>query len=225
MSATTSAALWRDNPGLIQLLGLCPLLAVTHTLVGGAALGAVTLLILTASGFLVALLRKLIAHDLRILVFVLIITVLVTLAQLALNAYVYPLYVLLGVYVPLIATNCLILERAENFAYRQTPSRAALDGFARGVGLLLVLLALGALREIFGKGTLLADLDKLFGPAAKDWLIHVMPRWYHFLLISLPPGAFIALGLLIALKNRITGVPARAPGSVVEAVRESRQAA
>jgi Na+-translocating ferredoxin:NAD+ oxidoreductase subunit E len=203
--ASAAEGFWRDNAGLVQLLGLCPLLAVTDTVVSAACIGVVITVVLAASNAAVSLLRAIIPNEIRILAFTLIITAIVTAVQLSLNAYAYRVHVMLGIYVPLLATNCLVLARAERFAYRQPVPRAVLDGVIRGIGLASVLLALGALREIFGKGTLFAGVEKVLGPAAATHVIHVMPQKYNLLLVSLPPGAFIGLALLIALKNRLGG--------------------
>ena len=193
--------LWKQNPGITQLLGLCPLLAISNSVVNALGLGLATTLVMTLSGSGVAAMRVWIPAPARIPVYVLLIAVLVTIVQFLMNAYVYPLYLVLGIFIPLIVTNCIILARAESFASKNSVFHSALDGIAMGLGLTAVLVALGSIREIFGRGTLLSGIDMVFGEAAKSLVITVVPDYHGFLLAILPPGAFIALGLLIALKN------------------------
>ena len=193
--------LWTQNTGLVQLLGLCPLLAISNTLVNAVSLGLATTLVMTLSGSAVAAIRDVIPNEARIPVYVLLIAVLVTIVQLLMNAYVYQLYLVLGIFIPLIVTNCIVLARAEAFASSNGIRASALDGVAMGLGLTAVLTVLGGIREIFGKGTLLSGLDLVFGEGAKSMVITVIPDYHGFLIAVLPPGAFITLGLLIALKN------------------------
>jgi electron transport complex protein RnfE len=193
--------LWKQNPGVAQLLGLCPLLAISNTTVNALSLGLATTLVMALSGGGVAAIRELISNEARLPVYVLMIAVLVTVVQLLMNAYVYPLYLVLGIFIPLIVTNCIILARAEAFASKNGVLASALDGIAMGLGLTAVLVVLGGVREIFGHGTLLSGIDLVFGDAAKSWVVTVVPDYHGFLLAVLPPGAFIALGLLIALRN------------------------
>jgi len=193
--------LWTQNTGLVQLLGLCPLLAISNSVVNALSLGLATTLVMTLSGGIVAAIREVIPNEARIPVYVLLIAVLVTIVQLLINAYAYPLYVVLGVFLPLITTNCIVLARAEAFASQNGIRASVLDGLGMGVGLTAVLTLLGGIREIFGHGTLLSGFDLVFGDAAKALVITVIPNYHGFLIAILPPGAFIALGLLIALKN------------------------
>ncbi|MDZ4201475.1 MAG: electron transport complex subunit E [Gallionella sp.] len=193
--------LWKQNAGIVQLLGLCPLLAISNSLVNAVGLGLATILVMTLSNTAVATIRDYIPNEARIPVYVLLIAVLVTMVQLLMNAYVYSLYVVLGIFIPLIVTNCIILARAESFASKNGVFASALDGIAMGLGLTAVLAVLGAIREIFGHGTLLSGIDMVFGEAAKSWVITVIPDYHGFLLAVLPPGAFIVLGLLIAARN------------------------
>lgn len=196
--------LWRNNPGLVQLLGLCPLLAISTTLVNGLGLGLATLFVLTLSNSVVSLTRRTIREEIRIPVFVLIIAALVTTVELLMNAFFHGLYNILGIFIPLIVTNCIVIGRAEAYAARQPLPLAALDGMMMGAGFTLVLILLGALRELIGQGTILADAQLMFGPTASGWTLHIFGDNYHgFLLAILPPGAFFGLGLLIALKNWI----------------------
>lgn len=194
--------LWRNNPGLVQLLGLCPLLAVSNTLVNALSLGLATTLVMLAANTSVSLSRRLLRAEIRIPVYVLLIASFVTTIEFLMEAFFHGLYLSLGIFLPLIVTNCAIIGRAEAYARHQRVTLAALDGLAMGLGFSLVLVALGALREVFGRGTLLADAELLLGDAAQDWTLELLPDW-EFLLLVLPPGAFIGLGLLIALKNAV----------------------
>ncbi|MFB2684959.1 electron transport complex subunit E [Shewanella mangrovisoli] len=195
--------LWKNNPGLVQLLGLCPLLAVTATLTNALGLGVATMLVLIGSNILVSLVRDYVPKEIRIPVFVMIIAALVTAVQLLINAYAYGLYLSLGIFLPLIVTNCIIIGRAEAFASRNNAFSAAFDGLMMGLGFTLVLAVLGATREILGQGTLFDGADQLLGSWAKALTIQVWQVDTPFLLAMLPPGAFIVMGLLIALKNVI----------------------
>lgn len=202
--------LWRQNTGLVQILGMCPLLAISTTLVNSVSLGLATALVMSLSNGAVAGVRNLVPNEIRIPVFILIIAVLVTMVELAMNAYVHHLYLVLGIFIPLIVTNCIVLARTETFASKNRILPSLVDGLMMGLGLTLVLAVLGGMREIFGKGTLLSGIELVFGPAAKHWIIHLLPGYHGFLLAILPPGAFIGLGLLIALKNRIEQSRAKA---------------
>ena len=193
--------LWKNNPGLVQLLGLCPLLAVTATLTNALGLGIATMLVLIGSNVLVSIVRDYVPKEIRIPVFVMIIAALVTAVQLLVNAYAYGLYMSLGIFLPLIVTNCIIIGRAEAFASRNNAFSSAFDGLMMGLGFTLVLAVLGATREILGQGTLFDGADQLLGPWAKALTIQVWQVDTPFLLAMLPPGAFIVMGLLIALKN------------------------
>ncbi|MCS6154462.1 electron transport complex subunit E [Shewanella baltica] len=195
--------LWKNNPGLVQLLGLCPLLAVTATITNALGLGLATMLVLIGSNILVSLVRDYVPKEIRIPVFVMIIAALVTTVQLLINAYAYGLYLSLGIFLPLIVTNCIIIGRAEAFASRNNAFSAAFDGLMMGLGFTLVLTVLGATREILGQGTLFDGADQLLGPWAKSLTIYLWQVDTPFLLAMLPPGAFIVMGLLIALKNVI----------------------
>ena len=176
--------LWRNNPGLVQLLGLCPLLAVTTTLVNGLGLGLATTLVLVGSNLTVSLVRRLVRREIRIPVFVLVIASLVSTVELAMNAWFHELYRVLGIFIPLIVTNCAIIGRAEAFASRHDPLRSIVDGLTTGFGFLVVLVTLGAAREVIGQGTLLADAHMMFGPAARKLTVDLfggtggLPIWY-----------------------------------------------
>lgn len=195
--------LWLNNPGTVQLLGLCPLLAVTTTVINGLGLGLATTLTLVASNVIVSLIRRLVRPEIRIPVFVLIIASIVTVIELAMNAWLHELYLILGIFIPLIVTNCAIIGRAESFASRHTVDRALLDGLAMGVGFTLVLVILGGMRELIGQGTLLAQAHLMFGEFGNQLEIILLKDYRGFLLAILPPGAFLGLGFLIAGINII----------------------
>jgi len=194
---------WSNNVGLVQLLGLCPLLAVTGTFINGLGLGLATMATLVASNVIVSLIRKLVRPEVRIPVFVLVIASIVTIIELSMSAWFYDLYKVLGIFIPLIVTNCSIIGRAEAFASKNTVGRSFVDGLSMGFGFLLVLVALGSLREIVGQGTLFSQAQLMFGEAARSMTITFVDSYSGFLIAVLPPGAFIGLGLLIALKNII----------------------
>ena len=191
----------KQNTGLVQLLGLCPLLAISNNVVNAVSLGLATTLVMAASSGAVSGVRHFVPHEIRIPVFVLIIAALVTVIDLVMNAFVHPLYLVLGIFIPLITTNCIVLARADAFAAKNHPLHSAVDAVAMGLGLTLVLVVLGAIRELAGQGTLLSGIDLVFGEAAKQFVLHVLPNYQGFLLAILPPGAFITLGLLIAANN------------------------
>jgi electron transport complex protein RnfE len=195
--------LWTNNPGTVQLLGLCPLLAVTTTAINGLGLGLATTLTLIASNASVSLIRKLVRPEIRIPVFVLIIASIVTVIELAMNAWLHDLYLILGIFIPLIVTNCAIIGRAESFASRQSVDRALLDGLAMGIGFTLVLVTLGGMRELIGQGTLLAHANLMFGAFGEHLSLTLIDNYRGFLLAILPPGAFLGLGFLIAGINII----------------------
>ena len=193
--------LWKNNPGLVQLLGLCPLLGVSNSMVNALGMGIATALVLAASNAAVALIRRQVTDAVRLPVFVMIIAALTTCIELLMQAFTYELYQILGIFIPLITTNCIILGRAEAFAAKNSVAHASFDGLMMGTGFGLVLLALGSVRELLGTGMLLSNMHLLFGAQAASWQIEVFPHYPGFLLAILPPGAFLVLGLLIAGKN------------------------
>lgn len=195
--------LWHNNPALVQLLGLCPLLAVTSTLVNGLGLGLATTVVLVLSNGTVSAIRNLVRPEIRIPVFVLVIASFVTSVELMMSALFHDLYRILGIFVPLIVTNCAIIGRAESFASKHAPPKALLDALGMGLGFTATLVILGATRELLGQGTLFDQAHLLFGEAARGLTITLFDDYGGFLLAILPPGAFLALGMLIALKNVI----------------------
>ncbi|NMH59504.1 electron transport complex subunit E [Alteromonas ponticola] len=208
----TLQGLWKNNPALVQLLGLCPLLAVTATLINGLGLGLATMLVLIGSNVTVSLIRNVVRNEIRIPIFVMIIASFVTIVQLLMNAFTYELYLTLGIFIPLIVTNCAIIGRAEAFASKNPLLPAAYDGFTMGVGFTLVLVVLGGLRELLGNGTLLTGADRLFGEVASNWTLVIFDTETPFLLAILPPGAFLGMGFIIACKNALdSSLEARKP--------------
>jgi electron transport complex protein RnfE len=195
--------LWKNNPAIVQLLGLCPLLAVTGTVVNAIGLALATTLVLVASNTAVSLIRNIVSDAVRLPVFVMIIASAVTCIELLMQAFAYELYQILGIFLPLITTNCVILGRAESFACKNRLLPAIYDGLIMGVGFALVLILLGGMRELAGTGALFAGMDLLFGPGAADWKLVIFADYEAFLLAILPPGAFIFTGLIIAVKNLI----------------------
>jgi electron transport complex protein RnfE len=209
--------LWNNNQALVALLGLCPLLAVTSTAINGLGLGLATLAVLTASNATVSLIRNLVRPEVRLPVFVMVIASFVTAVELSMQAFFYDLYKVLGIFIPLIVTNCAIIGRAEAFASKNRLDRAVLDGLAMGVGFTLVLVTLGGLRELIGLGTLFSQAHLMFGEGARDFVITLGDGFHGALLAILPPGAFLGLGLLIAVKNLIDKRAAqRKPAPAVE---------
>ncbi len=195
--------LWNNNAGLVQLLGLCPLLAVTATFINGLGLGLATTFVLVGSNVTISLIRQLVRPEVRIPVFVLIIASFVTATELILSAWFHDLYRVLGIFIPLIVTNCAIIGRAEAFASRNPVLPSLVDGLAMGLGFTALLVVLGGIREILGSGTLFANAQLMFGDFGRSITITLVDDYPGFLLAILPPGAFLALGLLIALKNVI----------------------
>ena len=202
-----SDGLWQQNTGLVVLLGLCPLLAVTGTVVNAIGLGLATTLTLVFSNLSVSLLRGVLRPEIRIPAYVLIIASVVTVIQLMMQAWFHDLYRVLGIFIPLIVTNCAIIGRAEAFASRNRPLPALLDGLATGLGFTLALVLLGAMREIIGHGTLFSQASLMFGDIGEMLQVTLVPDHPGFLLAMLPPGAFIGLGLLIAARNWLDSRP------------------
>jgi len=196
--------LWSNNPALVQLLGLCPLLAVSGSVVNALGLGLATMLVLIGSNVVVSLIRNVVSDAVKLPAFVMIIASFTTATELLMQAYTYELYQILGIFIPLIVTNCAILGRADAFACKNKIIPSAVDGFMMGLGFLLVLVALGAIRELLGAGTLFADMQLLFGESARAWKLNIFGDSYPgFLIALLPPGAFLVTGFLIAIKNVI----------------------
>jgi len=196
-----SDGLWNNNPATVQLLGLCPLLAVTNTSINGLGLGLATLFVLVCSNATISLIRHTLREEIRIPIFVLVIASFVTVVELLMKAWFYDLYMILGIFIPLIVTNCAIIARAETFASKNKLLPSLLDGLTMGLGFTFVLVSLGALREILGQGTLFSQAHLMFGDEFTSITLNILDNYRGYLMAALPPGAFIGLGLLIATKN------------------------
>ena len=197
--------LWKNNPAIVQLLGLCPLLAVTGSVVNAMGLGIATIAVLVTSNLCVSLIRNVTSDAIRLPAFVMIIASAVTCIELLMQAFTYELYQILGIFLPLITTNCVILGRADAFASKNSLLPSLYDGFIMGIGFSVILVLLGAIREVIGTGALFSNMELLFGPIAADWKVVLFEDYTSFLVAILPPGAFIFTGFLIALKNLIDG--------------------
>ncbi|MDP8568564.1 electron transport complex subunit E [Methylophilus aquaticus] len=193
--------LWKQNPGVVQLLGLCPTLAVTTSVVNGVSLGLATALVMACANGAVSPVRKFVPDEIRVPVFILVIAALVTMIDLTIHGFAEPLHKVLGIFIPLIVVNCIVLARVESFAAKNTPAPAIWDGLMMGLGLTMVLAILGGMRELVGKGTVFSGVDLALGPNFAPYVLHLVPDYHGFLLAILPPGAFIGLGCLIALRN------------------------
>lgn len=195
--------LWNNNPVLVQVLGLCPLLAVSGSIVNSLALGLATAFVVTTSNIAVSLIRNYTTDTVRLPVFVMIIASFTTCIEFLMNAFTYELYLVLGIFIPLIVTNCAVLGRADAFASKNGVAASALDGLMTGLGFTAVIVTLGALREVLGQATLFDNMHLLFGDIAQGWTIHLVEDYKGFLFAILPPGAFVIMGFLLALKNII----------------------
>ena len=216
--------LWNSNQALVALLGLCPLLAVTNSAVNGLGLGIATLVVLTLSNATVSLIRNWVRPEVRLPVFVIVIASFVTAVELSMNAWFHELYKILGIFIPLIVTNCAIIGRAEAFASKNSLGRSVVDGLAMGVGFALVLTVLGGIRELLGMGTLFAQADLMFGEMASGLTLSLGDGFRGMLLAILPPGAFLGLGFLIALKNIVDKRLARTRAEEIPSVIEPEPA-
>ncbi len=195
--------LWGNNQALVALLGLCPLLAVSNTLINGLGLGLATTLVLILSNGTISFIRNWVRQEVRLPVFVLVIASFVTAVELAMNAWFHDLHKILGIFIPLIVTNCTIVGRAEAFASRNPVPQSMVDGLSIGAGFTLVLMTLGGLREFIGQGTILSGIHLMFGESARGLSFSMGDNFHGLILAILPPGAFFGLGLLIALKYLI----------------------
>ena len=200
----TTNGLWTNNPALVQLLGLCPLLAVTGSVVNAMGLGFATMLVLVGSNLAVSIIRNAVGDAVKLPAFVMIIASFTTCTELLMQAFTFELYQILGIFIPLIVTNCVILGRADAFACKNKVLPSVVDGFMMSLGFFIVLVLIGAIREVIGSGTLFANMQLLFGEGARAWQLTIFGENYKgFLVAILPPGAFIVAGMLIALKNVI----------------------
>jgi electron transport complex protein RnfE len=195
--------LWKQNAGLVQLLGLCPTLAVTVNITNGVALGVATIFVMMLSNISISPIRNYVPESARVPIFILVIAGLVTIVDLSINALSKPLYDALGIFIPLIVTNCIVLARVEAFASKNSTLPSLYDGFFMGLGLTFVLIILGAVREIVGNGTLFQNVHFLIGDKYEFLTIRIFDSSDGFLLAALPPGAFIALSALILFLNLV----------------------
>lgn len=193
--------IWDNNIVLSQLLALCPLLAVTSTATNGLGMGLATLVVLILSNISISVIRDFVTPEIRIPIFVLIIAAIVTIVDQSMNAWLHELHKVLGLFIPLIVTNCAILGRAESFASRNTVRASTLDGLFMGLGFTMILVVLGAFREIIGSGTLFANASLLLGDSFSFLELTIIQDYRGFLVMILPPGGFIALGLILAGKR------------------------
>lgn len=203
MRATTAQqdllrGIWRENPVLVQLLGLCPALAVTNTVANGIAMGLASFFVLLCSSVLVSLLRHHIPAEVRITAYILIIATFVTLVDMLLAAIVPDIHSALGAFIALIVVNCMILGRQESFAAKRPVHRAALDAIGTGAGFMIAMVLLSAIREVLGSGTFLGV--PLFGPNFEPWIVMI-----------LPPGGFFTLGILMLILSWHTQRKVRKP--------------
>jgi electron transport complex protein RnfE len=204
MSSFIRKRLFDDNAALVQLLGLCPLLAVSNSIINALGLAIATVFTLTLTNALVSIIKPIINKEIRISLFVLIIASVVTALEMFMNAYFHELYLILGIFIPLIVTNCIIIARAEAFASKNTVILSIKDGFFTGLGFALVLIIIGAIREIIGNGSLFNQAHLLFGEIGHYLHWHIFESYQGFLIAILPPGAFFVLALLVAIKNKYT---------------------
>lgn len=202
MSGFIRKRLIDDNAALVQLLGLCPLLAVSNSVVNALGLAIATVFTLTLTNALVSIIKPIISKEIRISLFVLIIASVVTALEMFMNAYFHELYLILGIFIPLIVTNCIIMARAESFASKNSVYLSIKDGFFTGLGFALVLVIIGAVREIVGNGSLFNQAQLLFGDFGRLLHWQIFADYQGFLIAILPPGAFFVLALLVALKNK-----------------------
>ncbi len=224
LATISKDGLWDNNPALVQLLGLCPLLAVTGTVVNALGLAMATAIVLIGSNMAVSLVRNFVPDAVRLPAFVMIIASYVTCTELLMQAYTYELYTVLGIFIPLIVTNCVILGRAEAFAAKNPLIPSMIDGLMMSMGFAVVLVLLGALRELIGQGTLFSNMELLFGEQALSWKIEVLKDYPNFLFAILPPGAFVGLGLLVAFKNAIDeGIKRRKDGQTAAPTAGSKR--
>lgn len=195
--------LWDNNGVLAMLLGLCPTMAMTTSATNGLGMGLATALVMAASNLLVALFRNQITQEVRIPVYILIVAAMVTMVDLTMNAWMHELYKVLGLFIPLIVSNCLPLARLEAFAAKESPMPALADGIAMGIGFTIALTGIGAIREIVGSGTLFADASLLLGPAFKFMEMRLLPETSNVLVMILPPGGFLVAGLVVVFKRML----------------------
>jgi len=216
--------LWDNNVVLGQMLGMCPVMAVTSSATNGLGMGLATMAVLIVSNALIASIRNWVSETVRIPIFIALIAGLVTLVDICLNAWLHELYKVLGIYIALIVVNCAVLGRAEAFASRNTVAASALDGLAMGMGFTLALVVMGGIREVLGAGTLFANAHILLGAHFAFLEMHVLPEATNTLFMILPPGGFLTLGLMIAARRRIEAWRGKAASAAAGCVPDAHGA-
>ncbi len=195
--------LWDQNVVFAQLLAMCPTMAVTTSGTNGLGMGLATTAVLVVSNILISAIRNFVSDQVRIPIFVVVIATLVTLVDMSLNAWVHGLHKVLGLFIALIVVNCAILGRAEAFAFKNGVWASAIDGLAMGLGFTLALTVVGLVRELIGAGTLFAQASLLLGPAFSFMEVKVIPNYSGVLMMILPPGGFLVLGMLLVAKRKL----------------------
>lgn len=217
--------LWDNNAVLAQQLALCPLLAVTTSATNGLGMGLSTTVVMVITGLIISMFREVVSQEVRIPVFILLIATTVTVTDMVMNAFLHDLYKVLGLFIPLIVTNCVILGRAESFASRHRVLPSMLDGLMMGLGFTLILVILGASREIIGSGTLFANASLLLGSAFAFLELTLIPNYKGYLIMILPPGGFLMMGFLLAAKRIIDERAKRAQAGKVIVLQPASESA
>ena len=201
MKTTAIESLWRENPSLTKLMGICPIIAMSSSVSIAIGLGLATLFVIITSNIIASAIRQQLNLATRVPSLIFIIAAMVTALEMLMQVSFYGLFELLGVFLPLIVVNQIVLMSAESSASQKSLSNSVLDGFLTGLGFLLVLVLISSIRELIGNGSLFENMEVLFGSVAKDWVIHPFGNDFQFRLILMPPGALLILGAVIAAKN------------------------
>lgn len=201
IKTTAIEALWRENPSLTKLMGICPIIAMSSSVSIAIGLGLATLIVIITSNIIASAIRQQLNLATRVPSLIFIIATMVTALEMLMQVSFYGLFELLGVFLPLIVVNQIVLMSAESSASQKSLSNSVLDGFLTGLGFLLVLVLISSIRELIGNGSLFDNMEVLFGSVAKDWVIHPFGNDFQFRLILMPPGALLILGAVIAAKN------------------------
>ena len=201
IKTTAIEALWRENPSLTKLMGICPIIAMSSSVSIAIGLGLATLIVIITSNIIASAIRQQLNLATRVPSLIFIIATMVTALEMLMQVSFYGPFELLGVFLPLIVVNQIVLMSAESSASQKSLSNSVLDGFLTGLGFLLVLVVISSIRELIGNGSLFENMEVLFGSVAKDWVIHPFGNDFQFRLILMPPGALLILGAVIAAKN------------------------
>ena len=201
IKTTAIESLWRENPSLTKLMGICPIIAMSSSVSIAIGLGLATLIVIITSNIIASAIRQQLNLATRVPSLIFIIATMVTALEMLMQVSFYGLFELLGVFLPLIVVNQIVLMSAESSASQKSLSNSVLDGFLTGLGFLLVLVLISSIRELIGNGSLFDNMEVLFGSVAKDWVIHPFGNDFQFRLILMPPGALLILGGVIAAKN------------------------